>query len=147
MEELTNLIQEGVEIALSKIKEKHDLKALVHFGSSLNPEALREESDIDLLAIVGKKPKRRIETIDKIEVTGNGHSIDVNVHFYTEDDFRKSVAEGAPVVLMALNFGNFVHDQSKILEDCKGIAKPTNFTAETWYDNGKRVYSLALMGY
>jgi predicted nucleotidyltransferase len=133
-------IKKLVNKAIEKVKKEFKPIAIIHFGSSLDPEKMMLESDIDLLAVLKRKRKDRIEVYSTDE-------IEIAVHLFSKRDFLKSLKEGFPLVLRALKFGKFVYDPKKILSKYKDLAIPTENTLKVWYSNGWNVYSRAVFDY
>jgi len=133
-------IKEVVKRARERIKRRFKPIAIIQFGSSLYPENMMLESDVDLMVVLRKRAKDPIETFlfDNIEV---------EAHLVSKRDFIKSIKNGFPLTLMAAKFGKLIYWPRDFVEKYKNKALPTRKTIEIWYDNAWRVFHFAILDY
>jgi predicted nucleotidyltransferase len=133
-------IKEVVKRAKEQIKRKFKPISIIQFGSSLHPENMMLESDVDLMVILRRRAKDPIETFlfDGIEV---------EAHLISKRDFIKSIKNGFPLTLMTIKFGKVIYGPRDFLEKYKNKALPTRKTIEIWYENAWRVFHFAILDY
>ncbi len=132
------IVRKIVREKLALFKKKPSLIGFIHFGSSVYSKQFFIESDIDLMAIVTRKPKESLEVDNKII---SKHFVDVAIHIYPKKEFISMAKQGHPLAIMALKFGRIIYDQNDFLKTLKQKAKPTEKTTEIWLDNAMRTYT------
>ncbi len=130
-----NKLQKEIRSIKNQIRKKFgkELVSLIHIGSSLRPNEMFSNSDIDFVAVIKKKPKDWFTSVDS--------SYETNILTYSKYQFRNLIKEGSPVPLMAVKFGKILFDRGFLKFD----AKPTEKTIETWAQNGLSVFSSSIM--
>jgi predicted nucleotidyltransferase len=133
-------IREVVGKAIDQIKRRFKPISIIQFGSSLHPENMMIESDVDLMVILRKRTKDPIETFlfDGIEV---------EAHLISKRDFVRSIKNGFPLTLMAVKFGKVIYGPKEFLEKYRNKALPSRKTIEIWYDNAWRIFHFAILDY
>ncbi len=138
------IVRKIVREKAAHFKKRSSPVGFIHFGSSVYSKQFFVESDIDLMAIVTRKPKESLEVDNKIL---GKKIVDVATHIYSKKEFTLMTQQGHPLAIMALQFGRIIYDPTHFLQQLKQKAKPTEKTGETWLDNALRTYSFAIMGY
>lgn len=119
-----------------QVKKKFGRKlvSLVQIGSSLRPKEMFPNSDIDFVAILGKKPKDRFVSVDS--------AMETSILPFSRWQFRAALKDGMPVAVMAVKFGKALFDRKYFV---KLAAKPNKNTVETWMQNGLSIFSSAIV--
>lgn len=130
-------IKKDVENIAKQLKRKFssNLISIIQTGSSLRPNEMFPNSDLDFVVITKHKPKERFFSADS--------KFETNILAYSIYQFKKLLKEGNPIALMAAKFGKTLFNRN--LEDLE--AKQTNQTAKTWLENGLSVFGSAIMEY
>jgi len=131
-------INKILEKAVSRIKKELKPLVIIQFGSSLKPENMLVESDIDILA-VRSKGKRDVKVFN--------YGIEVSVQIISKKDFLLALKSGNPVAFSAVNFGKALYDPKNLMKNFKKASKLTAKTVEILYKDGWSAFSRAILEY
>jgi hypothetical protein len=135
-------VKSEVKRLIRAINEKYsdNLVSLVQMGSSLRPNEMFPESDLDFVAILRRAPKDRFSI---------GHELrfqptrEFGLHMFSKRQFVKELKEGRPIPLMSVKYGRIVLDDG-FLERLGSSWEPTELTFKLWYDHGWTAWSRAI---
>jgi len=103
-------IEKLVKKHLEKIKGKIDLKLAIIFGSYAK-NTYTWGSDIDLLLIAEKLPKRPLERSQTL--TDPNFPIQIQPLAYTPQEFQKMIKENHPLINEVVNNGKIIYTTPK----------------------------------